>query len=75
MKIEYFAETDSLYIELKDTAESVGSKEIANGFVVDLDQNGHVIGIDIDSLASQKVDLSQLDCIGLNQSPEKTVAA
>ena len=52
MKLHYYPETDSLYIELKDTpgAETI---EVAAGLVVDFDENGDVVGLDIDS-ASRK---------------------
>jgi len=48
MKIEYFAETDTLYIDIKETT-SVESKEISNGILLDCDVNGHLTGIEIDN--------------------------
>ncbi len=59
MKFHYYAETDSLYIELSKKA-SADSREVAPGIVVDLDSKGHLVGIDIDH-ASQTVDLSRLE--------------
>jgi uncharacterized protein YuzE len=58
MKLSYYPDTDSLYIDLsaKPSAESV---EVADGVVLDYDQEGHVVGIDIDK-ASERLDLSEL---------------
>lgn len=63
MKLHYYPETDSLYIELK--AESaVETREIAPGLNVDLDDKGDVVGFDIDH-ASRKRDLTSLETIEL----------
>ena len=59
MKLRYFPETDSLYIDLSPSA-SVDSREIADGVVIDLDGAGNIVGIDIDH-ASQKLDLQSLE--------------
>ena len=56
MKLHYYPETDSLYIELKGTP-GTEAREIVEGLVVDLDANGDVVGLDIDH-ASRKLDLS-----------------
>lgn len=47
MKLHYYPETDSLYIELKSTP-GAEAREIVEGLVVDLDENGEVVGFDID---------------------------
>ena len=47
MKVFYYPETDTFYIELKDTP-SVESEEIADGVVVEYDENGEVVGIEIE---------------------------
>lgn len=59
MKLHYYRETDSLYVDLHDGA-SATSEEVAPGVVLDFDEEGHVVGIDIDQ-ASHVVDLSRLD--------------
>lgn len=59
MKLHYYPETDSLYIELKDGA-GVETREIADGLNADLDADGAVVGLDIDR-ASLKLDLSTLE--------------
>lgn len=58
MKLNYFADTDSLYIDLADQP-SAYSKEISAGVVLDYGADGNLVGIDIDN-ASAKVDLKQL---------------
>ena len=58
MKLDYFAETDSLYIDLSDLP-SVESREISDGVILDYDANGNLVGIDIDN-ASSKVELEEL---------------
>ena len=64
MKLDYYPDTDSLYIDLSERP-SVESREISEGIVLDYDAEGHLVGIDIDN-ASRKVDLKQLT---LNRVP------
>jgi uncharacterized protein YuzE len=63
MKIQYFAETDTLSIRLNEKP-SIESEEIAPDVVIDFDEAGGVVGVEID-LASTKVDLRNLDLQGL----------
>ncbi len=58
MKLNYYPETDSLYIDLSEKT-SVESKEISEGVVLDYDEAGNLVGIDIDN-ASLKVQLKEL---------------
>jgi uncharacterized protein YuzE len=58
MKIRYYPETDSLYIDLSEKT-SVESREISEGAVLDYDADGNLVGIDIDNAAS-KVQLKEL---------------
>ena len=58
MKINYYQDTDSLYIDLS-AKKSSQSKEISPGVVLDYDRRGILVGIDIDN-ASQKLDLKNL---------------
>ena len=55
MKVNYFPDTDSLYIDLSEQP-SVESREISEGVVLDYDASGQLVGIDIDN-ASTKVEL------------------
>ena len=59
MKLHYYPDTDSLYIDLKANP-SADSREVADGMVIDLDAAGHVVGIDIQH-ASQVLDLDTLE--------------
>lgn len=63
MKLNYYADTDSLYIDLSEKA-SVDSREISEGIVLDYDEEGQLVGIDIDN-ASKKVQLKELFVKGL----------
>jgi uncharacterized protein YuzE len=63
MKLHYYPETDSLYIELI-TVPGTEAREIVPGLVVDLDADGNVVGLDIDH-ASRKLDLSKIETIAL----------
>jgi uncharacterized protein YuzE len=58
MKLNYYPETDSLYIDLSEKT-SIESKEISEGIVLDYDAEGNLVGIDIDN-ASKKVRLKEL---------------
>jgi uncharacterized protein YuzE len=63
MKLHYYPETDSLYIELKSTP-GTEAREIVEGLVVDIDASGDVVGLDIDH-ASRKLDLSVVETFSL----------
>ena len=70
MKLHYYAETDSLYIELREGA-GVEVREIAEGLNADLDASGRVIGFDI-APASIMLDLSTRETVAL---PHPTMKA
>ncbi len=72
MKISYYPDTDSMYIDLS-RKESAESKEVSPGVVLDYDIDGNVTGIDIDN-ASKKLDMEELI---LNKLPviTQTIAA
>ena len=63
MKFHYYPETDSLYIDLSER-NSVDSREVVPGVVLDFDAEGHLVGIDIDH-ASKIVNLSRLEAESL----------
>ena len=58
MKLNYYADTDSLYIDLSEQT-SVESRESSEGVLLDYDERGNLVGIDIDN-ASTKVQLEKL---------------
>ncbi len=63
MKLSYDKKTDSLYIHLSDTA-SVDSAEVADGVVLDFDDNGTLVGIDVQH-ASEKTDIQSVSLLHL----------
>ena len=69
MKLAYYSDTDSLYIDLSEHP-SVESREISDGVVLDYDAAGNLVGIDIDN-ASRKVQLQSLVLSGLSGEIER----
>ena len=63
MKLHYYAETDSLYVELKGEP-GAETREVSDGLNVDLGAAGQVIGFDFDH-ASSRLDLSTLEVVAL----------
>ena len=59
MKLHYYPETDSLYIDLSSKV-SANSKEVAKGIILDFDDHGDLVGIDIDH-ASKKLNLTTIE--------------
>ena len=72
MRIAYFPDTDSMYIDLSEKP-SAESREVSPGVVLDYDEDGNIAGIDIDN-ASKKLNLKELV---LNKVPvdKQTIAA
>ena len=58
MRINYYPETDSLYIDLS-SRPSADSREVSDGIVLDYDADGNLVGIDIDE-ASTKLEMREL---------------
>ncbi len=58
MKLNYYPDTDSLYIDFS-SKPSAESREVSDGVVLDYDDEGNLTGIDIDH-ASRKLDLREL---------------
>ena len=58
MELNYYPETDSLYINLSEQP-SVESQEISEGILLDYDAEGRLVSIDIDN-ASNKVEMEKL---------------
>ena len=67
MKLNYYPDTDSLYIDLVDRV-SAESREVSEGVVLDYDADGNLVGIDIDN-ASKKLNLAELT---LSRLPAET---
>ena len=72
MKIEYSRDADALYIKLRE-AKITDSRDIEEGVTVDLDENGHIVGLEILD-ASERLDISDLVNISIENLPiEKVV--
>jgi uncharacterized protein YuzE len=71
MKLHYYPETGSLFIEMKPEP-GAQTREVAGGVSVEIDAKGEVVGFDID-FASKRFDLSLLETISL--PVRKTIAA
>jgi uncharacterized protein YuzE len=67
MKLHYYPETDSLYVEFQ-RRPSVDTREIAPDVRLDLDEQGRPVGLDIDH-ASKSLDLETLESENLPLQP------
>lgn len=72
MKIEFDREADALYIQLRE-AEVDDNIDIEEGVTVDLDKNGHIIGLEILD-ASEKLELPNLVNISIENLPLEKVS-
>lgn len=72
MKMRYYKDTDSLYIDLS-LKKSAESKEVSEGVVIDYDADGNIVGIDIDN-AGRKLDLTQLELHHIPLEKQKIAA-
>ena len=72
MKIEYSKSVDALYIRLRES-KMVDSKDIEEGVTVDLDENGHMVDLEIFD-ASEKLNMSDLVTISIENRPLERVA-
>lgn len=64
MRLHYYPDTDSLYVELR-AGPGAETREVSDGLNVDFDAAGNVIGFDIDH-ASKRLDLSTLETEALS---------
>ena len=55
MKIRYFQDTDTLYIEFKE-AQAVETRDLDENTLLDVDRNGNICGITVEH-ASQRTDI------------------
>lgn len=63
MKLHYYPDTDSLYIEFRSDPGAT-TREVCDGLNVDLGSDGGVVGFDIDH-ASRRIDLTTLETVAL----------
>jgi len=67
MRIEYSKNADALYIQLRETTTG-DTMDIEEGVTVDLDEEGHIVGIEILD-ASERLSLSNLVNITIENLP------
>ena len=72
MRIEYSKNVDALYIRLRN-AEIADSIDIEEGVTADLDEQGHIVGLEIVD-ASEKLNISELVNITIENIPMERVA-
>jgi uncharacterized protein YuzE len=63
MKVEYYSDTDTLYIELRD-APSVNTVHCVDNLAIDMGEDGKPVGIEVEH-ASESSDLSAVETEGL----------
>ena len=63
MKMSYFQDTDTLYIEFKEDSV-VETKDLDENTLLDLDAAGNIVAITVEH-ASKRTDVSQLTLSGI----------
>ncbi len=63
MKVQYFADTDTMYIEFRDS-DIAETKDLDENTVLDLDDNGNVCAITFEH-ASKRTDVHRLTVEGI----------
>lgn len=69
MKIEYDPEADALYIQIRE-ARVDDNVDIEEGVTVDLDENKHIVGLEILD-ASKRLSASDLSSIVIQKLPRE----
>ena len=63
MKMSYFDETDTLYIEFKST-DIVETRDLDEDTTLDIDSKGNIVAITVEH-ASNRTDIGQLTLSGI----------
>jgi uncharacterized protein YuzE len=63
MKVSYFADTDTLYIELKDSGV-VETKDLDENTLIDVDDKGNLVAITMEH-ASTRTDVQNITLSGI----------
>ena len=63
MKMNYYDDTDTLYIEFKES-DVVETKDLDENTLLDLDKNGQIISITVEH-ASRRTDVNKLVLSGI----------
>lgn len=72
MKIEYSKEADAIYVYFKE-AFVAKSKEIEDGVVIDFDEKGQLIGIEVLDV-SQRFSLSDIVNVSIENLPVEAIS-
>lgn len=71
MRVEYSKSVDALYIRLR-SASIADSVDIEEGVTADLDEKGHIVGLEILD-ASSRLELEDLTSITIENLPSEKV--
>ncbi len=72
MKIEYSKEADAIYVYFKEEYVAK-SKEIEDGVVIDFDEKGQLIGIEVLDV-SQRYSLSDIVNVNIENLPVEAIS-
>ncbi|MCL4512055.1 MAG: DUF2283 domain-containing protein [Bacteroidetes bacterium] len=67
MKIEYSKDADAIYVYFKEDFVAQ-SKEVEDGVVIDLDEKGHLIGVEVLDV-SRRFTLSDIANVNIENLP------
>ena len=73
MRIEYDNDVDALYIHLRDVEPS-DTADVEEGVTVDLDDEGHIVGLEILD-AAERLGLESLLNVSIENMPLERIAA
>lgn len=73
MRIEYDAEADALYVQFKDVRPD-DNVDVEEGVTVDLDDEGHIVGLEILD-AAERLGLESLLNVSIENMPLERVVA
>lgn len=74
MKVVYTREDDAMSVTFRTDRRYAESEEVAPGVVLDFDEDGNMLGIEIYAEASEKVDVSVLMTEGLPTESKTSTA-
>jgi len=68
IRLKYDRSSDTLYIRIKEN-RIIDSEEVAPGVIIDYDEHGEIVGIEILGFSKRKIDLSRV----VTEGPEAMV--
>ena len=73
MRIEYDAEADAFYVQFKDVRPD-DNVDVEEGVTVDLDDEGHIVGLEILD-AAERLGLESLMNVSIENMPLERITA